>query len=149
MAEIIEFPAGGGSASGGKQAKERPKPFDTTQGKPEEPAEVIPNEEFQRRSAEKQAEKPPDISKIFELIRDGQLAKERLDGFDLGQELTAALKRVIDLSEKLKKSEATLGDQKATIEQMEAVIGERDAVIEQLKRVIADMEEKFPPLGGA
>ena len=114
-----------------------------------EQKEITPNEEFQRRSAEKQTEKPLDISEIFELIRDGQLTRERLDGFDLGQELTAALKWVIDLNEKLKKSEAIVGDQKAAIDQMEAVIKDRETTIEHLKRIVANMEDKLHPLGGA
>src|SRR3989338_8713054 len=44
--------------------------------KPEKPADVVPNEEFQRKSAEKEAERreknPLDISEIFDLIKDGK-----------------------------------------------------------------------------
>lgn len=136
MAEITELKP---------STKERPES--------EEPTDVTTSEEFQRRSAEREAERrsknPLNISEIFELIRDGKLAREKLDGFDLGQELTAALKWVIDLNEKLKKSETTLGDQKSAIEQMEMTLREREATIEQLKKLIADMEDKFPPLGEA
>jgi len=52
MAEIKEFPARGGLTSGGKPTTERPKPFDTTQGKPEKPANVVLNEEFEKRRQE-------------------------------------------------------------------------------------------------
>ena len=121
--------------------------------KPEKPADIVSNEEFQRKSAEKEAERreknPLDISEIFDLIRDGKLTKEKLNDFELGQELTAALKWAIDLNERLKKTETTVSDQRAAIDQMELAIKEREAAIEHLKKIIADMEEKFPPLGGA
>jgi len=118
-----------------------------------EQKEITPNEEFQQRSAAKETERrnqnPLEISEIFELIRDGKITKERLLDFELDKELGTALGWVIDLLEKLGKIEKVSSDQKAAIEQFEATVREKENIIERLKKVIADLEEKFPPLGGA
>lgn len=97
MAEIKEFP----------QPKERPRL--------DQPADIVPHEKFERRSAERDLkrrnENPLSIDEIFELINDGKITKERLKDFELGKELEIALGWVIDLLE-------TVEDKERIIEQL-------------------------------
>ena len=97
-----------------------------------EKKEITPNEEFQKRSAEREIqrrnESPIEIEDIFELINERKLTKERLEDFELDPELQTALKWVIDLLEKIDRNNQTIRDQ--------------EKLIDQLKSIIADLESK-------
>lgn len=125
--------------------KERPKSWETGKvSKPEAFQEVAA-----QREARKRNENPLNMSEIFELINSGDITREGLDDFEMDPDLRRSLKWVVDLIQRTKKLEKTVEDQKSAIDQFESLMRERDITIDRLKQVIRDLEEKFPPLGGA
>lgn len=86
------------------QAKERPKPFETTQGKPEKPADVIDIESARQKKQERTPFSFPDTEpeELMETIS-GLVQKVFAESRDKNKVITQLRKLTEDLELKLKR----------------------------------------------